>query len=589
LKRALQADPLLAQAVALHQAGRLAEAEPLFRSVLELAPRQLDALNLLGIGRVLRGDPAEGLRLLGRSLRLRPQQPHALNFQGYALHAAGQYAEALAAYNRAVALLPDFTDAWCNRGLTLQQLGRAQDALASFERAAALNPGLAQAHQRRAALLQDLGRGEEAVAAYRRLLQLEPRNAQAHSDLGTALAELERGEEALESIDRALVIDPGLFGALVNRGNVLNQLRRGGEALRAYDRALAADPAVAELHSNRGHLLHDAGRYDEALQAYDRALALDPGLALVEWNKSLIKLLHGEFEEGWRLYESRWQSYARTAFRDFPQPLWLGGEPLAGRTILLHAEQGLGDTLQFCRYVPLVAALGAAVVLEAPAALLPLLASLAGCATLVASGEPLPPFQLQCPLLSLPLAFGTRVETIPAQLPYLAVPPARQEQWDTRLGPRRRRRVGLAWSGAAAHLADRERSLPLRLLAPLLGLDAEFHCLQKEVRPADEPALAQLPQLTRHEHELHDFADTAALAAAMDLVIAVDTSVAHLAGALGRPLWVLLQHAPDFRWMLRRADTPWYPDTRLFRQEQPGGWEAVIERVAAQLAATLPA
>jgi tetratricopeptide (TPR) repeat protein len=462
-------------------------------------------------------------------------------------------------------------------------MGRAAAALASFDRAVVINPDLAPAHHQRAALLQDLKRHEEAVAAYRTALRLDPRNAQAANDLGTALIESGRFDEALASIDQALALDPGLFGALINRGNALNQLKRPEQALQAYQRALALNPAAAQVHSNCGHLLHDAGRYDEALHAYERALALQPDLALVQWNKGLIKLLHGEFEEGWRLYEARWQSYARPSFRNFPQPLW-SGDALAGRTILLHAEQGLGDTLQFCRYLPAVAELGGTVLLEAPATLLPLLETLPGRKTLLASGDPLPPFDLQCPLLSLPLAFGTRLETIPAPIPYLSVPEDRREPWAARLGPRQRPRIGLAWSGAPNHLADRERSLPLRLLAPLLQLDAEFHSLQKLIRAEDEPALAGLPQLVRHEAELRDFADTAALTAAMDLVITVDTSVAHLAGALGKPLWLLLQHAPDFRWMLQRPDSPWYPTARLFRQDHPGDWEAVIAAVAAQLA-----
>lgn len=574
---------LLAQAMGLHQAGRHGEAAALFRQVLALQPKQLDALNLLGIIHALQGDFAEALRLIGRSLKLRPQQPHALNYLGYARHGAGQYQEALAAYNRAIALKPDFADAYSNRGGTLRQLGRHAEALASYERAITLHPGLVHAHCNRAAVLQDLGRCNEAVSAYEKVIALEPGNAEAHNDLGAALLELGRFEPALSSIERALALNPGLFGALVNRGNALNQLQRFDQALESYDDALAMNPGSAQLHSNRGHLLHDAGRYQEALHNYDRALGLDPALALVQWNKGLIKLLFGDFEEGWRLYESRWRSYAQAAYRNFPQPLWLGREPLQGRTILLHAEQGLGDTIQFCRYLPAVQALGAEVVLEAPATLLPLLASLPGRYRLIAAGDPLPDFDLQCPLMSLPLACASGLYSVPAQVPYLAADQGRQGEWRQRLGPRLKTRVGLAWSGSARHLDDRQRSMALRSLGPLLGLDVEFHCLQQEIGAEDQAALVNFPQVRCHQAGLRDFSDTAALVTAMDLVISVDTAVAHLAGALAKPVWILLPHAPDFRWMLGRSDSPWYPTARLFRQTSRGEWSPVVAEVCAAL------
>jgi Tfp pilus assembly protein PilF len=465
----------------------------------------------------------------------------------------------------------------------LRQLQRLDEALTSFDRAIALNPGLAHAHYNRAVTLQDLGRCEEAVSGYRAAIGLEPRRAELLNDLGTALLELSRYEEALASFDRALTLSPGLFGAMVNRGSALNRLGRFDEALEAYDRALGIAPAAAQLHANRGHLLHDAGHYQEALASYDRALELEPDQPLVQWNKGLINLLFGDFAEGWRLYESRWQSYARDARRNFPQPLWLGQEPLQGKTLLLHAEQGFGDTIQFCRFVAEVQRLGAEIVLEAPAQLLPVLATLPGRYRLVARGTQLPDFELHCPLLSLPLVLGTRLDTIPAGVPYLGVDRQKRQLWEQRLGPRFLPRIGLVWAGSSRHLHDGERSLPLPSLEPLLKLGFEFHCLQKEISAQDRELLADLPQLRRHDTELEDFSDTAALVSAMDLVLSVDTAVAHLAGALGKPVWILLAHAPDFRWMLERKDSPWYLSALLFRQSRRGDWAGVIGEVLRRL------
>ncbi|MDR3416942.1 MAG: tetratricopeptide repeat protein [Nevskia sp.] len=579
---------MLAQAVRLHQAGRLAEAASLLRQLLAIESKQIEALNLLGAISILQGDLAEAMRLLNRSLRLQPSQPHALNYLGYARHRAGEYEGALAAYNRAIAMKPDFAEAYCNRGLTLRQLSRVDDALASYDRAIMLSPALAHAHYHRAVVLHDLDRLAEAVAGYEKTVDLEPRYVEAHNDLATALLELGRFEEALRCVDRALAINPGLFGALVNRGNILNQLQRFDQALETYGRALAINPKSAQVYSNRGHLLHDAGRYQEALENYDQALRLEPDLALVQWNKGLIKLLSGQFEEGWPLYESRWQSYASQARRDFPQPLWLGHAPLHGKTILLHAEQGFGDTIQFCRYLPAVRSLGAQIVLEAPAELLPLLRSLPGEFVTVAAGADLPQFDCHCPLLSLPLALGTTVETIPGEVPYLGVDPLKRDEWSKRLGPKLRPRVGLAWAGSARHLIDRERSVPLDRLVPLLRLNCEFHSLQKELRTEDRTLLDGLTDVRLHDGALQDFGDTAALVEAMDLVISVDTAIAHVAGALARRVWLMLPHAPDFRWMLERRDSPWYPTAVLFRQTSRGGWDGVIEEIVRQLNLELP-
>jgi tetratricopeptide (TPR) repeat protein len=331
---------------------------------------------------------------------------------------------------------------------------------------------------------------------------------------------------------------------------------------------------------NRGVTLHDLKRFDEALASYDRAIALRPDDADAHFFRSLSSLVTGDLERGWIEYEWRRKtSAARITSREFSQPLWLGEDDIAGKTVLLHSEQGFGDTIQFCRYARLVAARGAQVVLEVEAPLQELLTGLAGTARVIAKGSPLPDFDFQCPLPSLPLAFKTKLETIPWSPSYLRAPERALLNWDIRLGTKRRPRIGLAWAGNPKHLRDRERSIGLCHLVPLLDLDATFVSLQKEVRAADAEVLEKNANIVHFGEALQDFSDTAALISHLDLVISVDTSIAHLAGALGKPVWVLLTHVPDWRWLLDRDDSPWYPAVRLFRQSDTSEWDSVIASV----------
>jgi len=379
---------------------------------------------------------------------------------------------------------------------------------------------------------------------------------------------------------RGQLLQPDLAEVLSNRGITLHELNRYDEALASYDRALVLQPDYATALNNRGINLYDLKRYDEALASYQRALALRPDYAEAHWNEALLRLLTGDYSHGWAKYEWRWKKESMAPVkRNFPQPVWLGGDAIDGKTILLHSEQGFGDTIQFCRYVPLVAARGAHVILEVERPLQQLMTTLAGATQVIAKGDPLPDFEVHCPLLSLPLAFGTRVETIPSGPPYLRAPAQSLMNWDTRLAPQRRPRIGLAWSGNAAHQSDRQRSISLRTLLPLLDTGATFVSVQKDVNAADAGVLTERGDILHFGDALGDFSDTAALISNLDLVISVDTSVAHLAGALGKPVWVLLAYAPDWRWLLDRDDSPWYPTARLFRQDASRAWDGVIVRV----------
>jgi tetratricopeptide (TPR) repeat protein len=368
---------------------------------------------------------------------------------------------------------------------------------------------------------------------------------------------------------------------LVNRSNALRELGRLAEALAGYERAIALQPAYADAHHHRGVLLLDLQRLPEAVAAFDTALSLRPGFAEAGRAKSMALLLTGDFERGLPLYEWRARLAPEAAQGHAP---WLGETPIEGRTVLVWAEQGLGDTLQFCRYVPLLAERAARVVLQAQAPLLPLLKGLAGVDAVIPLGEAPPPFDDHVPLMSLPLAFGTRLGSIPAPPAYLAADPAKTDAWSQRLGQRARPRIGLVWSGNPDHRNDRHRSLPLARLLAALPAEFDYVSLQKEVRPGDQATLDVHPELRHFGGDLRDFSDTAALVSLMDVVVSVDTSLAHLAGALGKDTRLLLSRiGQDWRWLTGRADTPWYPTLRLYRQGADGSWDRPLGDVSGNL------
>ncbi len=437
---------------------------------------------------------------------------------------------------------------------------------------------------REAAALFGAGRWKESQALCEQILAHDPRHFYALHLLSTLAARRNQWEECLRLASLALASDPNHVEVLCNRGAALRMLNRPEEAIADYDRAIAASPASAEALNNRGVALAAMNRHPEALASYERALASNPGYARARFNRALSRLVLGDFENGWIDHEARWAgSDTQGPRREFAQPLLNDPGEVCGKTILLHAEQGMGDVIQYARYVPLLHALGARVLLEVHPPLKGLLSSLAGVKRVLALGDPLPDFDLYLPIVSLPLVFGTHFDSIPRDVPYLHALPAYVERWRARLGERKRPLVGLAWSGSTTLRNDINRSIPLALLEPLRHAGCTLVALQKDIRDSDRAALEATPAILHFESELADFRDTAALASLMDVVVSVDTSVAHLAGALARPLWLLLPFSPDWRWLLDRSDTPWYPTARIFRQPRIGDWSSVIERVAAEL------
>jgi tetratricopeptide (TPR) repeat protein len=425
---------------------------------------------------------------------------------------------------------------------------------------------------------------ERAVAWLDKAIALQPHNAPFHSDRGNALQALERFDAAVASYDRAIAIKPDFALAFYNRGNALRALKRFDAALDSYDRAIELKPDLAEACYNRGLALQELGRTDDAISSFDRAILIEPDKAEAYVDKSLALLVKGELLAGWELYEWRWKmKNFETQARDFRRPLWLGTEPLENKSIFVHGEQALGDTIQFCRYARLLCERGARVIMEVPGELLGLLRTLEGVSELTASGATLPEFDFHCPMMSLPLAFKTDLESIPRYPAYLRSDRDKAAHWTNALGPKKSLRVGIVWSGSGTHYNPQERSVPLAMMERHLPRRHEYVSLQREVRPADQATLDASPHIRHFGSELVDFTDTAALCDLMDVVVSVDTSVAHLSGALGKTTWILLPFAADWRWLLDRDDSPWYPSVRLYRQHADRGWESVLSRVQADL------
>jgi len=551
----------LGEAVALHRRGQLPEAERIYARVLKAAPDHFDALNLLGAVKIQQGQFGEALRLFSAAIKVNPR----------------------------------VAAAWCNLGQAQYALKRPADALQSFDKARALAPDDADILYQHANALLALDRPGEALAELEVVLARKPQHFEARLNSGLAQAKLENSERALADFDTALALVPQHPVAHFNRGVVLIKLGRYTEAVAANERAIAAAPDYTAAWLNRGMALAQLRRFEEAIASYGEVLARRKDNADAHFNRALALLTIRDYRRGFEDYEWRWARTGMPAQKNRSRRLWHGEFPLHGKTILLHAEQGLGDTIQFARYAGLVAAQGAKVVLEVQPELKSLLSRLDGVTAVVARGEAPPPFDMHCPLGSLPLALKTELPAVPAQIPYVFADEARLQKWSARIEKLPRPRVALAWAGNRAHDNDRNRSIALSTLAPLFPppnpppqasegrVGGSFISIQRDVRSADAAQLAATTQLTHLGGELADFNDTAAVLALCDLLITVDTAPAHLAGAMGRPVWVLVPFAPDWRWMLDGETTPWYPSARVFRQSALADWSSVIGRVAAAL------
>jgi tetratricopeptide (TPR) repeat protein len=548
------------QALAFYQQGKLSQAERKLKSTLEIQPQHPDALHFLGIIALQTNHPEKSVELIGRAVKFTPQFAPVHNNLGLGLGKLNRCEEALASYNRAIALKPDFAVAYSNRGSVLQQMDRYDEALASYDKAIALKPDYAEAYSGRGYALQQIDRYQDAFASYDKAIALKPDYAEAYSNRGTALQRMSRYEEALS----------------------------------CYDRAIALKPDYAEAYSNRGHALEQMSHYEEALSSYDKAIALKPDCADACANRGITLLVLGRLEQGWQQYEWRKKARRPVGNRVYPQPPWLGQENIAGKTLFLYWEQGLGDTIQFVRYAKLVRAMGARVIVSVQDPLLRLLRQMDPLIEFI-GGDAIPEaFDYHCPMMTLPLALRTTLETIPAEPFYLQTEKELSAHWATRLSALNGLRVGLVWAGGRRDhpdlaIVDSRRSIPLATYSPLASIpNVSFVSLQKGAPSAEARVPPEAMILHDWTDELLDFLDTAALIDGLDLVISVDTAVAHLAGALGKPVWVLNRSNTCWRWLLDRTDSPWYPSLRLFRQHEMGNWSSVIEEVRRELGARVP-
>jgi tetratricopeptide (TPR) repeat protein len=601
-------------ATTLHQENRLAEASILYREIIAKHPEHFESYHRLGLiaaqmrhlteaveqfrktirinpsfpnghinlgNALLEGDrPQEALHHYEKALSLLPNEPSVYNSCGLALDALDRCSEAISHYNTAIALRPDYSDAFYNRGNALQKLKQFPEALKSYEQALSLQPDLAHVHSNRGKVLQEVGDLDAALASYDRAIALAPNLAEAHYNRGNALHKLNEHARALESYRQAILLRPDFAEAYSNCGNIQLELQLIDQAIRSYERAIALKPGVAEFHNNLANALQTLGRSDEALASYDQAIALKPEYAEAHVNRGLTLLREGRYGIGWKEYAWRNKAEGFAGARtDIGGAEWKG-EPLTGKSVLLYAEQGYGDAIQFMRYVPKVAALGARVLLEVPRRLQNLTSTLDGASAVVVKGDQVPPVDYHCSLLSLPLVFNTAIESIPNSTRYLRADPQRILSWANRF-PASSFKIGLAWAGNPNYRGDRTRSIGLSPLVPMLSLPGMLYVsLQKDLRVGDEALMRKCPQLI---HLDVDFDDTAAIMCQLNIIVSSDTSAAHLAGALGLPVWVLLEWMPDWRWFSSGTNSPWYPTARLFRQPARGDWNSVIKSVQHEL------
>jgi len=608
---------LISEGLALHQRGLLDQAKVVYEEILVRQPRNFDALNFLGIVHAVSGqldlaidlftkavkiNPSnanvlfnranafissgnfsQALADLDKSLLIDPNNFNALLIQGNALKSSNRLQEAVNSYNKAIALQPDLAQAYSNRGVALSELKQFDEALGSFHQAIRFQPNLAEPYCNMGAVFTELKQFANAIECYNQAIAIEPNYADAFYNKANALKELKKLHEAIDNYKKAITINPSHIEAYFNCSNALNDINELEESLELYGKVIKYFGGYSKAYTNRGVIFQKLKQIDKAIDSYDCALHINSSDVEANWNKSLALLLTGKYLEGWKLYEWGWLNGERGEKRNFIQPLWLGDIPIKGKTILLYCEQGIGDTIQFCRFISFVKDLGAHVILEIPNQLLPLLLSYPSVDKLIIRGDPFPSFDYQCPLMSLPLALKIETSTIPFLSGYLTINQNNLMKWQRILGKKSKPRVGLVWSGNVNNRNDHNRSLHFSIIMKYLPSGFDFYCLQKELREEERELVAQ-SNISYYGNEIIDYSDTASLCKLMDLVISVDTSVAHLAGSLNIPTWILLPFSPDWRWMLNRDDSIWYDSVKLFRQEARGAWDSLLENLFSSLA-----
>jgi Flp pilus assembly protein TadD len=579
------ADAICERGTALAKLGQRGEAIEQYRRAISLKPSYAEAHYNLGNALLLVGQRVEAVEQFRRSLELKPSFADAHNSLGLVFAEQKQLAEAAACFGRAVELAPTTAGFHHNLGIVLLDQDRVDEAIDSFRRAIELDPNNAETHYKLGGALRQKYNFEGAIASYRRAMELKPRFVGACTDLGVSLHDQQKYEEAEACQLQSLAWDPNSFETHNNIGTLYQDLSRLDEALAHYNRALQLKPKAAETYVNYGIIYKRLGRLEDSERAYQRALELKPDYAAAHLGLATLKLLHGDFENGWPEFEWRWKT-GQLPPRTYSQPMWNGAPLEEGSTVFLHCEQGFGDAIQFVRFAKVVKENNpaATVIVECEPGLKPLFASLSGFDRLYSRDEELPPFDFYIPMQSLPRVLKTRLETIPSATPYLYVDESLVAKWREKLSPIGGFRIGINWHGRENHLGAQQRDLPLAELARLGEIPGvRLISLQKGAGQRELGAATERHPIVSFGAELDTasgaFMDTAAIMKNLDLVITSDTSIAHLAGALGVPVWIAITYVPDWRWLLNRADSPWYPTMRLFRQPALGDWPSVFRAI----------
>ena len=534
----------------LQELGLFPEAKAEYEKIVFDYPTQLGPLQLLGWVNSQLGFWPESIDSLSKAIELSPNDPHSYYIMGVVMCKFGSWVAGIECFDRVLDLDHNHLDALCDRG-------SAQLELKHFD---------------------------SALESYKRSIEIDNKYAAAYFGCGNALRELKRNEEAIEFFSEAILHNSKYYEAYNNLGKIHHEAGSFNNALECFEKAIVIENSNPLAHANSSVELKYLHRMEESLRSLEIAIALQPDYYDAYWNRALTHLLMGNLIQGFRDYHYRWQTALfRPIKRNFHQPIWLGSESLVDKTLLIFNEQGLGDSIQFCRYATLAKKAGATVIYEVEISLYSIFTTLNGVDRLIKAGEPLPKFDYYCPSMSLPIGFETDINSVPSSIPYLNTDNEKLLIWQKKLGPKLRPRVGLCWSGSPTHGGDKWRSITLKEMFKYLPGGIDYISLQKQTRKNDEITLREISEIRSFNDELKDFSDTAALASNLDLIITVDTSIAHLAGALGLKTWVLLPHTPDWRWMLGRADSLWYPTMKLYRQDNNGDWDSCLIKLGCDL------
>jgi len=569
-------DQAISLAIEHQNAGRLPDAENLYNHILAAMPEHPIATQLMGVLAYQVGKVELAVEYISKAIEIQPDYAEAHYNLGKALKDLGRMEESVASYKKAIDIKPNDVDSHYNLANTLKDMERFDDAMASYRKAISIKPDFAEAHSNLGVVFKELGQLEDAIECYNQALAIYPDYAEAHSNLGLAQQDLGLQDEAMESYRKALAINPQFAEVHSNLGLALQDQGQVEEAMECYYKALEIKPDHAQAHNNLGLAFQELGQMDRAAQSYNTALSFAPDSPEAHNNMGLFQLLMGDFENGWENCAWRWQTGDKPAEpRQYDAPFW-EGEPLEGKTVFIYPEQGLGDTLQFARYLPIIEAGGGNVVFEIPSPLHRLFEKSDFAKYMVKEGEVPQQFDCHAPLLDIPQFMKTTFDTIPVQESYYVVEPELQKQWVERLARDEKFRVGIVWAGNPEHKNDHNRSIDPALFQLMTDLaDVSVYSLQ--VGKDGEAKSVFGTQVTDLAPHFKNFADTAAAISQLDLVVSVDTSIIHLAGALGRPVWTLLPFIPDWRWLMEREDSPWYPSMRLFRQQTRGDWNGVLQ------------